>query len=59
MKKSLFIPALLISVMVAAQKEVPQEVMQQVYEEIKTPHKYGLVMVPENDSKKIDCPSVL
>ena len=49
MKKSLFIPALLISVMVAAQKEVPQEVMQQVYEEIKTPHKYGLVMVPEND----------
>lgn len=58
MKKSLFIPALLISVMVAAQKEVPQEVMQQVYEEIKTPHKYGLVMVPENDSKKIDCPSV-
>lgn len=41
-----------------AKKEVPQEVMQQVYEEVKTPHKYGLVVVPPNDSKKTDCPTV-
>nr|WP_207494593.1 glycosylase [Aridibaculum aurantiacum] len=41
-----------------AQKQVPQNVMQQVYEEIKTPHKYGMVLVPEDDSKKLDCPSV-
>jgi predicted GH43/DUF377 family glycosyl hydrolase len=32
--------------------------MQQIYNEVKTPYKYGLVVVPENDSKKIDCPSV-
>ncbi|MEJ8819827.1 glycosylase [Lacibacter sp. H407] len=32
--------------------------MQKVYEEIKTPYKYGLVVTPENDTKKIDCPSV-
>src|SRR6476469_5195484 len=39
-------------------KEVPQQKMQQIYEEVKTPYKYGLVLVPENDSKKIDCPTV-
>lgn len=37
---------------------VPDEVMQQIYEEIKTPYKYGLVMVPADDSKKMDCPTV-
>ena len=41
-----------------SQKEVPQQVMQQIYDEVKTPYKYGLVITPENDSKKIDCPSV-
>lgn len=38
--------------------QVPQTVMQQIYEQIKTPYKYGLVVTPENDTKKIDCPSV-
>jgi predicted GH43/DUF377 family glycosyl hydrolase len=32
--------------------------MQQVYEKVKTPYKYGIVMVPADHSKKIDCPSV-
>ena len=32
--------------------------MEKVYQEVKTPFKYGLVLVPENDSKKLDCPSV-
>jgi predicted GH43/DUF377 family glycosyl hydrolase len=32
--------------------------MQQIYEEVKTPYKYGLVVVPENGAKKIDCPSI-
>lgn len=39
-------------------KEVPAGVMQQVYEQVKTPYKYGLVMVPQDDGKKLDCPSV-
>ena len=30
--------------------------MQRIYNEIKTPFKYGLVMVPRDDSKKFDCP---
>jgi Predicted glycosylase len=41
-----------------AQTQVPPATMQKIYEEIKTPYKYGLVVVPEDDSKKIDCPSV-
>lgn len=42
----------------SAQQTVPAATMQQVYEAIKTDYKYGLVMVPENDSFKLDCPSV-
>lgn len=37
---------------------VPEKVMQKIYDEVKTPYKYGLVMVPSDDSKKMDCPSV-
>jgi predicted GH43/DUF377 family glycosyl hydrolase len=42
----------------AQQKPVPQEVMQRIYNEIKTPYKYGLAIVPQDDSKQIDCPTV-
>jgi len=38
--------------------QVPQTVMQQIYDEVKTPYKYGLVITPWDASKKIDCPSV-
>ena len=41
-----------------SQKEVPQNIMQQIYGQVKTPYKYGLVLTPENENKKIDCPSV-
>lgn len=43
---------------VVVHSQVPQDVMQKVYEEVKTPYKYGLVVRSENDTKKIDCPSV-
>jgi len=39
-------------------QEVPASVMQNVYDQVKTPYKYGLVIVPSDDVKKIDCPSV-
>jgi hypothetical protein len=32
--------------------------MTQIYEEIKTPYKYGLILVPESNSYKIDCPTI-
>lgn len=40
------------------QSQVPQTVMQQIYEEVKTPYKYGMVITPADSTKKIDCPSV-
>jgi beta-galactosidase len=38
--------------------KVSDEVMQKIYNEIKTPYKYGLVMVPSDESRKMDCPTV-
>ena len=40
------------------QKMVSKETMQKVYETIKTPYKFGLVVAPENDHQKTDCPTV-
>ena len=37
---------------------VPISVMEQIYEEIKTPYKYGLVVVPPDNTKMVDSPSV-
>lgn len=39
-------------------REITKEVMQEIYNEIKTPYKYGLIMVPKDNSYKIDCPSI-
>ncbi len=38
--------------------EVSQERMEEIYEEVKTPYKYGLAVVPQNNDYKIDCPTV-
>ena len=46
------------SVWYSQAQEVPDSVMHKIYEEVKTPYKYGMVLVPENHTKKIDCPSV-
>lgn len=32
--------------------------MRNIYAKIKTPYKYGLVMTPADNSKKMDCPSI-
>jgi predicted GH43/DUF377 family glycosyl hydrolase len=62
MKKTIAIIGMQVLVLAgwaqSAKKQVPDSIMQQIYHEVKTPYKYGLVLVPENDSKKIDCPSV-
>lgn len=41
-----------------AQREVPQKRMEQIYEEVKTPYKYGLAVAPADNYHKIDCPTV-
>jgi predicted GH43/DUF377 family glycosyl hydrolase len=63
MKRELFI-LLLFSVLLGAcsQKKLPvtvsQEKMGKIYSEIKTPYKYGLVLVPDSNSYKMDCPTI-
>lgn len=37
---------------------VSHEKMQQIYNEVKTPYKYGLIMVPDSNNYKIDCPTI-
>jgi len=39
-------------------QDVPDQVMNQIYNEIKTPYKYGLILISPDDTKKMDCPSV-
>ncbi|HVS94524.1 MAG TPA: hypothetical protein VHE59_20940 [Mucilaginibacter sp.] len=38
--------------------KVPDKVMADIYEQVKTPYKYGLVIAPSDNSKKADCPTV-
>src|SRR6187551_3200926 len=38
--------------------QVSPEKMNAVYEEIKTPHKYGLVLIPADNEHKMDCPTI-
>ena len=39
------------------QKNVDLQVMERIYQEIKTPYKYGIILKGDNNSK-LDCPSV-
>ncbi|MCY1722036.1 hypothetical protein OU798_16900 [Prolixibacteraceae bacterium Z1-6] len=39
-------------------KEVSHERMTEIYEEVKTPYKYGLIMVPDSSNLKMDCPTI-
>lgn len=37
---------------------VSPEKMNEIYEEVKTPCKYGLILVPDSNSYKMDCPTI-
>jgi len=57
----IFLTAFIVSSNAFAQangKTVSERKMHEVYNEVKTAFKYGLVIVPKNDSQKIDCPTV-
>jgi predicted GH43/DUF377 family glycosyl hydrolase len=43
---------------VFGQQEISQKQMRQVYEQVKTPYKYGLAVAPTTNDYKIDCPTV-
>lgn len=42
----------------SAADSIPQSSMQAIYNEVKTPYKYGLVIAPTDNYHKIDCPTV-
>lgn len=42
----------------AGEKVIPQSRMAAIYEQVKTPYKYGLVVAPATNNYKIDCPTV-
>lgn len=58
-RKRLVLLSLLVfgSITAFAQK-ISQNVMQKIYDEVKTPYKYGMVVAPEDNCHKIDCPMV-
>jgi len=56
--KAIFILTVLAGGTVLSAQVVPEKVMQEIYQEIKTPYKYGLVMVPPDNSKMMDSPSI-
>ncbi|WP_250318116.1 glycosylase [Pedobacter sp. B4-66] len=41
-----------------SQKKVSTQKMEEVYNEVKTPFKYGMVLVPDSKSKMVDSPSI-
>lgn len=58
-RKRLVLLSLLIfgGITVFAQK-ISKNVMQKIYDEVKTPYKYGMVVAPEDNYHQIDCPMV-
>ncbi|WP_372772531.1 hypothetical protein [Mangrovibacterium sp.] len=65
MRKTFFALALaMISMLACSPKKkelsetVSQQKMEEIYKEVKTPYKYGLIMVPDSNSYKMDCPTI-
>ena len=58
-RKRLVLLSLLVfgSITAFAQK-ISKNVMQKIYDEVKTPYKYGMVVAPKDNYHQIDCPMV-
>ena len=50
--------AFLLPPMAKGQDKVSEATMKRVYEEVKTPYKYGLVMTGTDPTKMTDCPTI-
>jgi len=59
MKQTWFNPFCVACLVVYASStsDIPPERMHAIYEEVKTPYKYGIV-IPAPEGKKVDCPTV-
>ena len=47
----------LVSILITAQP-IDNTVMEQIYQQVRTPYKYGMVVAPTDNYHKIDCPTV-
>ena len=54
----LFIFSFLHFYIILANDSIGKDVMQRIYDEARTPYKYGLVVAPTDNYHKIDCPTV-
>ena len=52
------VTAAMTCVVTALAQPVSQQDMQRIYQEVRTPYKYGLVVAPTDNGHKIDCPTV-
>ena len=58
MMRTIFTTLLALASIVAKADSIPQTVMQSIYNEVRTPYKYGLVVAPTDNFHKYDCPTV-
>ena len=60
MKSEKFATAFLLLVfsLTATAQQISDDVMQRIYQEVRTPYKYGMVVAPADNYHKIDCPTV-
>ncbi len=58
--KKILTALLALATMVAgyATESIPPTTLQSIYDEVRTPYKYGLVVAPTDNYHKIDCPTV-
>ena len=58
MRREYILTILLFFGLICLGQEVDHARMQQIYQAVRTPYKYGMVIAPETNNEKIDCPSV-
>ncbi|MGE9929698.1 malectin domain-containing carbohydrate-binding protein [Segatella copri] len=57
-KRLVLLSLLVFGGITAFAQKISKNVMQKIYDEVKTPYKYGMVVAPEDNYHQIDCPMV-
>ena len=57
-KRLVLLSLLIFGGITAFAQKISKTVMQKIYDEVKTPYKYGMVVAPKDNYHQIDCPMV-
>lgn len=57
-KRLVLLSLLIFGGITAFAQKISKNVMQKIYDEVKTPYKYGMVVAPKDNYHQIDCPMV-